>query len=444
VVVSFVVVAGSCTSGHVGSARTRADRAATRTTPDTGTAATGGTPTEPPTSVTGPTGDAAPVTSVTLDQPRNDSSLVAGRYPLVESRCVNYRRGTLTARYPGEVTVSLADDGSLTLTAAMPFEDYLKGIAEVPPSWPMAALEAQAIAARSYALASTGWTGEGETLDEPICSTSSCQVYGGIPLDPSSDQKRWDRAVRETRGQMIVDDGRPATTFYFSTSNGRTYGNEDVFGGDPLPYLRPVTEDDDGASGLSHWRSSIRFEDLARFLEAAGSWPASTPIDGVSVDGETATITGGGQTRSIAESDLRDAVNTWASCLVPSRYPPSGMPTTIPSRWVSYATRGSKLLATGRGWGHGVGMVQWGAYGKARLGWSAARILSFYYGGFEPESFPEPGVIEVQLADGLESLTITPSGPGVTVDGETFERGWLNIRGGDELSVKSRGPAPLG
>jgi stage II sporulation protein D len=440
VVLPLFLVGGSCTSSEVGPG-TRDGRTATRTIADTGSHA-GETATEPPTAATGPSGDPAPVTTVTLDQPRRDSLLVEGRYPLVESPCVDYSRGTLTARYPGEVTVSLADDGSLTLTAAMSFEDYLKGIAEVPPSWPMAALEAQAIAARSYALASTGWTGDGETLDDPICSTSSCQVYRGIPLDPSSDQKRWDRAVRETRGEILVDDGRPATTFYFSTSNGRTYGNEDVFGGDPLPYLRPVTEDDDGASGLSHWRSSVRFEDLARFLDAAGSWPASTPVDGVSVDGETATITGGGQTRSIAESDLRDAVNTWASCLVPSRYPPSGMPTTIPSRWVSYATRGSKLVATGRGWGHGVGMVQWGAYGKARLGWSATEIVSFYYGGFEPEPFPEPGVIEVQLADGLESMTITPSGPGATVDGEAFERRWLKIRGGDELSVKSRGPAP--
>jgi SpoIID/LytB domain protein len=440
-VLPLFLVGGSCPSSDVGPGA-RDGRTATRTIADTGSHATGESATEPPTAATGPSGDPAPVTTVTLDQPRRDSLLVEGRYPLVESPCVDYSRGTLTARYPGEVTVSLADDGSLTLTAAMSFEDYLKGIAEVPPSWPMAALEAQAIAARSYALASTGWTGDGETLDEPICSTSSCQVYRGIPLDPSSDQKRWDRAVRETHGEILVDDGRPATTFYFSTSNGRTYGNEDVFGGDPLPYLRPVTEDDDGASGLSHWRSSVRFEDLARFLDAAGSWPASTPVDGVSVDGETATITGGGQTRSIAESDLRDAVNTWASCLVPSRYPPSGMPTTIPSRWVSYATRGSKLVATGRGWGHGVGMVQWGAYGKARLGWSATEIVSFYYGGFEPEPFPEPGVIEVQLADGLESMTITPSGPGATVDGEAFERRWLKIRGGDELSVKSRGPAP--
>ena len=164
----------------------------------------------------------------------------------------------------------------------------------------------------------------------------------------------------------------------------------------------------------------------------------------MSIEGETATVTGGGQTHQLAESDLREAVNTWASCLVPSRYPPGGLPTTIPSRWVTYSSRGSNLVATGRGWGHGVGMVQWGAYGKARRGWSASEILAFYYGGTEPEPFPEPGVIEVQLADGLESLTITPSAPGVTVDGEPFERGWIKVRGGDELVVKQRGPAPLG
>jgi stage II sporulation protein D len=380
---------------------------------------------------------------VTLEAPRKGSFLVEGLYPRVDSPCVSYTRGRLDARYPGTLLVERADDGSLTLSASIPFEEYLKGIAEVPPSWPMAALETQAIAARSYALATTGWTGEGDTLDEPICSTSSCQVYRGIPLDPSSDQKRWYRAVRRTRGQILVHEGRPATTFYSSTSNGQTYGNEDVFGGEPLPYLRPVVEEHDGASGLSRWRARIRFGDLAVFLEAAGEWDGS-PIGAVDVDGETVTVNGAGRSATLDESTFRAAVNDWDSCLIPSRYPPGGLPTTIPSRWVTYDARGDSLVATGRGWGHGVGMVQWGAYGKARLGWSAAEILSFYYGGFGPEPFPEPGLIEVEIADGLELLRLEPSAPGASVDGEPFERGWVKIRGGDDgLTVAARGDPPV-
>src|SRR5262245_64157739 len=107
--------------------------------------------------------------------------LVHGRYPKVESRCVGYHRPRLAARYPGALSVRRSDDGTLSLTLTLTFEDYLKGIAEVPPSWPRAALEAQAIAARSYALATTNWEGaQGETLKTPICATSSCQVYRGI------------------------------------------------------------------------------------------------------------------------------------------------------------------------------------------------------------------------------------------------------------------------
>ena len=377
-----------------------------------------------------------------LEAPRKGSFLVEGLYPRVESRCVNATRGSITARYPGTLVVERADDGSLTLTAHVDFEDYLKGIAEVPPSWPMAALQAQAIAARSYALASTGWTGEGETLDEPICSTSSCQVYRGIPLDPSPDQRRWDRAVRTTRGEILVYEGRPATTFYSSTSNGRTYGNEDVFGGEPLPYLRPVTEEHDGASGLSRWNARVRFEDLAVFLEAAGEWDGSAITD-VVVDDDTVTVRGAGGEVAMEESTFRAAINDYDSCVLPSRYPPGGLPTTIPSHWVSYSTRGQNLIATGRGWGHGVGMVQWGAYGKARLGWSASEILSFYYGGFEPEPFPEPGLIEVQIADGLEVLRLEPDALGAVVNGEPLERGWVKIRGGEDLTVAARGPAPV-
>ena len=106
-----------------------------------------------------------------------------GSYPRAPSRCVRPERPTLAARYPGTLSVERSGDGTLALTVTLPFERYLEGIAEVPPSWPRAALEAQAIAARSYALATTGWSGsQGETLATPICATTSCQVYRGIPV----------------------------------------------------------------------------------------------------------------------------------------------------------------------------------------------------------------------------------------------------------------------
>ena len=89
---------------------------------------------------------------------------------------------------------------------------------------------------------------------------------------------------------------------------------------------------------------------------------------------------------------------------------------------------------TGRGWGHGVGMVQWGAYGKARKGLSAEEILAYYYGGLRPERHPEPGLIHVEIAEGLRSLRLDPSGPGAQVDGQPVE-GPIVIREGLELKV---------
>jgi stage II sporulation protein D len=345
------------------------------------------------------------------------------------------------ARYPGRLTVERADDGTLSLTVTLPFERYLEGIAEVPASWPRATLEAQAIAARSYALATTGWDGEeGETLATPICATTACQVYRGIPVPRSSVVRRWYAAVRRTDGQVLAFSGRPAETVYFSTSNGRTYGNDEVFGSAPLPYLRPVVERDDGASPVSRWRTVIPHADLATFLGAAGEWRPTRTISDVTLDDGAVTVSGGGVSRSMDLSTFRDAVNAWAPCLEPDRYPPSPLPVTIPSRWVRLSSRGDAMVATGRGWGHGAGMVQWGAYGKALRGMSASDILAFYYGGLRPEPYPEPGLIHVQVASGLTGIRVVPSAPGATIDGRELGREPIVVAGGDALTVTTGPP----
>ena len=392
----------------------------------------------PSISSSSPSSSASAVGAVTLEAPPGGSFLVRGAYPRVRSSCVRPEQPRLHARYPGTLQVERADDGTLALTVALPFSEYLEGIAEVPPSWPMAALRAQAIAARSYTLATTGWDGEeGETLDTPICATTACQVYRGIPLTPSPDTARWYRAVRSTDGEVLLYQGRPAETVYFSTSNGQTYGNEDVFGSSPLPYLRPVVERDDGASPVSSWRVRLRFEDLARFLAEAGEWPTGASISDVRLEGGTVLVSGGGDARSMTLGTFRDAVNAWAHCLEPRRYPPGGLPMTIPSRWLSLSSGPTAVIVMGRGWGHGAGMVQWGAYGKARRGLPADEILASYYGGLHPKPYPEPGLIHVQVASGLTSLGIVPSGPGARLNDEELEPGRVVVTGGQELTVRT-------
>jgi stage II sporulation protein D len=379
--------------------------------------------------------------SVRLVPPSGGSFLVRGTFPFAPSPCRDPERPLLTGRFPGTLRVRLAADGTLALTATLPFERYLEGIAEVPPSWPAAALDAQAIAARSYALATTGWSGaEGEALAQPICATTSCQVYRGIPVPHDADHRRWVRAVRRTDGLVLLDGGWPATTVYFSTSNGRTYPNEDVFGSAPLPYLRGVVERDDGASPTSRWRVRLPFRDLTAFLRAADRWPAKRAIRSATASGGALTVRGGGTTSSIDAGDLRDLVNEWAPCLRPHRYPAEvaggALPLTIPSRWMRLSTTEGAIVAMGRGWGHGVGMVQWGAYGKARRGWSASEILAFYYGGLRPKTHPEPGIIRVLIASDLRSLRIVPSRAGGRIDGEILDRGPIVVSGGDRLRVR--------
>ena len=329
-----------------------------------------------------------------------------------------------------------ADDGTLDLMLTLPFEDYLKGIAEVPPSWPQAALEAQAIAARSYALATTDWDGaQGETLETPICATTSCQVYRGIPVPFDPEVRRWFAAVRRTAGEVLLYEGRPADTVYFSTSNGHTYGNDVVFGSAPLPYLRPVAERDDGASPTSRWRVRLPYDDLATFLHEAGEWPPHRAISSVALDGSTVVVHGDNGSRSMDLSTFRDAVNAWGPCLEPARYPPPPLPVSLPSRWMTLTSDGDATIAVGRGWGHGVGMVQWGAYGKALRGLPATDILAYYYGGLRPEPYPEPGLIHVQVASGLTSIRVAPSAAGATLDGRPFEGRRVTISGGDGLTV---------
>jgi SpoIID/LytB domain protein/LPXTG-motif cell wall-anchored protein len=345
-----------------------------------------------------------------VSAPPGESLLVRGEYPPVESSCVDPEQPVLHARYRGTIEIVRRDDGSLSLIGEVGFEEYVKGIAEVPRDWPMEALKAQVVAARTYALNRLQSADPGGDYD--LCATTSCQVYAGMRVEAGPWGDRWIRAVDQTAGQVLLYEGRPASTFYSSTSPGRTFDVEDVFGGEPLPYLRAQDETDDGASPLSHWRVDVPFEDLARFLAADGLWPGG-PIRRVSA-AEGRIRVAGDRGVTLSKGSLRDALNEWAECLAPDRYPtsePDGyqLPQAVPSIWYRAEQDGEALVLAGRGWGHGIGMVQWGAYGKAKRGSSYADILAAYYGGLRPEPVDLPGTIRILIAEGLRLVTVEPS-----------------------------------
>lgn len=137
--------------------------------------------------------------------------------------------------YPVPETIVVDDYGRI------PFEDlYLKGIAEMPSSWGdkggMEALKAQAIAARTYALAVTG------NGASSICATESCQVYIG-----RNKGGKWEEAVNATRGWVILKDGQPIKAWYASTAGGFTRSSADVWG-KATPYTQGIVDTTCGSS----------------------------------------------------------------------------------------------------------------------------------------------------------------------------------------------------
>lgn len=359
-------------------------------------------------------------------------------FPPVPSVCQPNQPKPVVAAYPGTLEVGREPNGTLYLITQLSFPDYLKGIAEVPATWPMAALEAQVVAARTYALAHlNGPTVDGLHYD--LCSTDACQVYRGASIQNGPSGDRWVQAVNDTAGQILEYQGKPIDAFYFSTSNGHTYSNSTVFGGSPLPYLQPVTESDDGGSPTSNWSVRMPLTDVAQVLNLAGQWGPGA-ISTVSQQGNTIALSGPGQSKTLPLSTFRNSLNNQATCLTPKRYPTAAtggghLPQTVPSIWMTLSQDGDAVVMTGRGWGHGVGMVQWGAEGKAARGLSYQQILAFYYGGLQPVTVAEPGTIRILLATGVQQVTVAPGGSVTMGGGPSGVTGPVTITGGSGLTV---------
>lgn len=359
--------------------------------------------------------------------------------------CPARQPGNLHAAYGGTLEIGRRSDGRLYLVAELTFPQYLEGIAEVPRDWPIETLKAQVVAARTYAISHMNpSTALARELRYNLCATDACQVYRGLNVSNGAWGDQWKAAVAQTAGQILESGGRPASTFYFSTSNGRTYSNSDAFGGSPLPYLQPVEENDDGDSPLRRWSVRMPLVDLAETLRRAGVWGQGT-IDSISHDGENVRLQGGGREVSMTVERLRVRVNAQAPCLIPKRYPTTSSvtgrpyPQVIPSKWLTLRQEGSDVVIDGEGWGHGVGMVQWGAKGKGDRGMPHDEILAFYYGGLRPTSRSEPGSIRVGLAINIEELLLEITDQ-VRVEGATFLTGPVKITGGSSMKVEA-GPA---
>jgi stage II sporulation protein D len=374
---------------------------------------------------------------------------VRARFPAKPEECKPNQPRDLEAAYPGTLEIGRRADGRLFLIGELTFPQYLKGIDEVPRNWPLEALKTQVVAARTYAISHLNPTSqEARELRYDLCSTDACQVYRGLKVERGPWGDMWARAVDETTGQILEFGGKPATTFYFSTSNGETYSNTYAFGGTALPYLKPVKENDDKSSPTSSWTVRMPLTDLAETLRRSKTW-GDEPIGSVRKDGDSVVISGGGKSVTLTVDVFRRRLNKDAVCLEPKRYPTpastgkGNLPQVVPSKWMTLRQEGSDVVMEGRGWGHGVGMVQWGAKGKAERGMRYADILATYYGGLRPVQKAEPDRIRVLLAKDIEELTVEPDGP-AHAEGTTLRGGPIVIRGGGGMSVDQGDPiAPV-
>ena len=200
--------------------------------------------------------------------------------------------------FRGDLEVSKSG-AKLQLVNVLGLEAYLLGVVpgEMPRDWPLEALKAQAVAARTYAVAHLI---TGKSFD--LYSDGRSQTYYGLASEAAGPSQ----AVRETRGQILMYDGKPAQTFYFSSSGGRTISALDAFGSD-LPYLVSVDDPWDDASPNHAWTSQ-----LLTGGQLAKRFGLAAPVTDVNVvpgaPGKPATVrlvTSEGATSDVRWSDVR-------------------------------------------------------------------------------------------------------------------------------------------
>lgn len=263
--------------------------------------------------------------------------------------------------YPGHLEIG-RKKGQVGVICVVPLELYLEGVvaSEMGPTQKPAAMEAQAICARSYACRrirhrpGAGWH---------VDSSQRTQVWKGHPRP----RERARRAVQATRGLVLTFESDILDALYSSTCGDTTRASGEAFGGTTIPPLSGVSCGACREAPLHRWRAEVSLARLAEVAGRGGLRPVGLRL--------THTTSGrldrlhlrfaGGEQRSLDGRALRRAVGS-----------------RLRSRWVTRATvRGGKVELEGQGFGHGVGLCQYGARGMAAGGRSSSSILAHYYPG---------------------------------------------------------------
>ncbi len=261
------------------------------------------------------------------------------------------------------ISVYMHDTGQVK---KMPLESYLEGVvaAEMEPTWPAQALEAQAIVARTFTLRKMN---EGGVPSRGTNASTDPKEFQGYNASKVNDKVK--AAVAATRGKVITYGGNPINAWFHSSSGGVTASAQEGLGykKEATPYAIPVT--DIRAEPPHPWYHTFTNAEVSAAASAVGVnvghvTSISVGRKGPSGRAETLRING----RDVAAPSFRIAIGdkTMQSTLLDD-----------------VRMSGDSIYMKGRGFGHGVGMSQWGAWMMAQQGKSAEDIVGYYYRGIK-------------------------------------------------------------
>ncbi|MEA3428129.1 MAG: SpoIID/LytB domain-containing protein [Thermodesulfobacteriota bacterium] len=264
-------------------------------------------------------------------------------------------------RFRGDFTI-LADSKSLSVINNIPVEQYLYGVVpkEMPHKWPKEALKAQAVAARTYALYI-----KSKSADKPydVQSTTTSQVYGGF----DSEKKESNLAVDETRGQVITCDGKLIVAYFHSSSGGHTEDSKNVWSAD-LPYLKGVPDSFSVNIPNGQWSFFVSYNDMQKSLNKYG----------LNI-GQIRELNAAGESQSGRVLGVKVIAKNGTTRLKSNNFRTKVGATRLKSTLLKITPDRDGILFTGKGYGHGVGMSQWGANMMAKKGFGYQDILTHYY-----------------------------------------------------------------
>lgn len=265
--------------------------------------------------------------------------------------------------YRGKIEV-VRDNSSLILINELYLEDYLVGLInqEISSKWPMEAVKAQAVVARTYALYQKKARKDSRYDLE---STVTSQVYSGVDSEDELARK----AVKETEGEVAFYNGELIQALYHSSCGGKTEAALEVWGKD-IPYLKSIKDSHCTEAPNYFWQYKMDLSELTsmlRRLNAGIGEIKSVSILKRSSSGRVTSISIRHSKGSfvLAGKDFREALGF----------------ENLRSTDFTLKVKGDSIYFAGSGGGHGVGMCQWGAKGMAEDGKSYRDILNWYYPG---------------------------------------------------------------